>query len=348
MNPCCRWTVRLLVALLLSVLLYRTLRQIDAWKVAIESNATVRPLVSSDNTLSLQQAERPQRQTFNVPRARYLADLVARMYSKGKVAAPPTVRLLQPLSDHTGTPVGAVYVTTDNPATAVVAFRGTENFSEWILDLSVHQGSFSPFHTLTDFMPRINMLLSPWRYYKKRQHRAVPVPALMESQSEATRRAHRMRVHHGFYQAYRRVQPALMKALDDMQCQQLYITGHSLGGALAVIAATDVVLNVASVRQVSVYTFGAPRVGNPEFGDVLRGAPALVEFFQVQNNADLVPTVPFAVMPDSSDPQHPNYYEHAGTPVVYSANWGSFLANHELANYMHALNDDGTKLYWTT
>ena len=41
------------------------------------------------------------------------------------------------------------------------------------------------------------------------------------------------------------------------------VTGHSLGGALAVLAASD--LKMAGKNILHFYTFGAPRVGDPKF-----------------------------------------------------------------------------------
>lgn len=50
---------------------------------------------------------------------------------------------------------------------------------------------------------------------------------------------------------------------------KLVITGHSLGGALAVHAATDLVYS--GLRPVhKVYTFGQPRVGNKQFDQFLK------------------------------------------------------------------------------
>lgn len=45
---------------------------------------------------------------------------------------------------------------------------------------------------------------------------------------------------------------------------ELHITGHSLGGSLAVLCATQFA-RVENVTVVGVYTFGASRVGNAEF-----------------------------------------------------------------------------------
>ena len=52
-----------------------------------------------------------------------------------------------------------------------------------------------------------------------------------------------------------------------LECLKLLVAGHSLGGALATLAALDV-KNLCKAREqldVTLYTFGAPRTGNHAF-----------------------------------------------------------------------------------
>ncbi|OQR90782.1 alpha/beta-hydrolase [Thraustotheca clavata] len=79
------------------------------------------------------------------------------------------------------------------------------------------------------------------------------------------------RVHSGFWAAYltvrasiRRIVEATMAEMDEFQ---LYITGHSLGGALATLMAMDVMTDSTwqLKEEVVVYTYGSPRVGNHKF-----------------------------------------------------------------------------------
>lgn len=89
-------------------------------------------------------------------------------------------------------------------------------------------------------------------------------------------------IHRGFNWALNRIWPLAEGALDDLSGPVLY-TGHSLGGALAVLATARKAAEV-------VYTFGAPRVGDPAFGETLRSRAIL----QVINNDDLVTRLPTA------------------------------------------------------
>jgi predicted lipase len=91
---------------------------------------------------------------------------------------------------------------------------------------------------------------------------------------------HNASVHSGFYGAYRSLQdqifPVLREQLQLYPDAELALTGHSLGGALATVALPQIVfeLNVSLPKNISLYTFGSPRVG-----DVVRETLLLLFFF---------------------------------------------------------------------
>lgn len=92
------------------------------------------------------------------------------------------------------------------------------------------------------------------------------------------------KVHVGFKGEINKVWPAIEKAIAGIDT--LYITGHSLGAAMATIAASRVQSKVTAL-----VTFGSPRVGNQEFVDNLN-----ITHYRVQNNCDDVTKVPFRLM----------------------------------------------------
>lgn len=79
---------------------------------------------------------------------------------------------------------------------------------------------------------------------------------------------------------------------------RLFVTGHSLGGALAVLAAA--LLHFHFHRKIAgVYTYGQPRVGDPVFSRAFDQALGLVTFRYV-NDLDMFPHVPPIHLPARS------------------------------------------------
>ncbi|MCB1094202.1 MAG: lipase family protein [Verrucomicrobiae bacterium] len=72
------------------------------------------------------------------------------------------------------------------------------------------------------------------------------------------------KVHFGFQQAYRKLKQSLLNELTERPTTTLITTGHSLGAALAQLAASDL-----DIPCCCVYTFGSPRPGNGDFRDAL-------------------------------------------------------------------------------
>ena len=93
------------------------------------------------------------------------------------------------------------------------------------------------------------------------------------------------KVHVGFKGEINKLWPTISKVLADNP-GNLYVTGHSLGAAMATIAASRM-----QDRVTALVTFGSPRVGNAEFVKSLA-----VEHYRVQNNCDDVTKVPFKMM----------------------------------------------------
>jgi triacylglycerol lipase len=89
-----------------------------------------------------------------------------------------------------------------------------------------------------------------------------------------------VRVHGGFERRLESVWPEVLAELEKLDCPVFY-TGHSLGAALATLAA-------ARRPARAVYTFGSPRVGNAQFAASL-GSAAL---YRVVDDTDGVTLVP--------------------------------------------------------
>lgn len=92
-----------------------------------------------------------------------------------------------------------------------------------------------------------------------------------------------VRYHAGFYKAYEKLLPCFNPAIK-ANTKPLYITGHSLGGAIAIITALNMPINSFE----ACYTFGSPRVCNH------KGLPLAENkaIFRVINGNDIVPSLP--------------------------------------------------------
>lgn len=107
-------------------------------------------------------------------------------------------------------------------------------------------------------------------------------------------------VHCGFNKAVDRVFEDLLVAVVKFrtQGQALFLTGHSLGGALATL--TTLRLINAGQSVMGLYTFGSPRVGDRTYFDRfnvalnqgLEAAP-IARAFRIVNDKDIVPKLPF-------------------------------------------------------
>lgn len=135
---------------------------------------------------------------------------------------------------------------------AVLVFRGTANFQDWLIDLN-----------------------------------AVPIQL---------KKYRNIKVHKGFWDAYAHCMEDIEEKVNahvpsDMP---LYITGHSLGGALAQIASA--VLERDNLA--ACYTFGSPRVATLDFDGIVK-----CPHYRVVNSWDLVPSVPGAPYAHTGDPR---------------------------------------------
>jgi triacylglycerol lipase len=175
----------------------------------------------------------------------------------------------------------------------VLAFRGTRStqMADWMADFEIFQSPFTKYFTA----PNVGG------------------------------------VHDGFAQllakSWKVIEGEVLRCQDDTQT--LWITGHSLGGALAAMA-TAAVTFAARQPVNGLYTFGQPRIGDlgfctqcdSQFGDAM---------FRFVNNEDIVTRVPPRIVPRVP---LPDFYGHFGLLRFFDGDgalhsddhwWNSFL-----------------------
>lgn len=100
------------------------------------------------------------------------------------------------------------------------------------------------------------------------------------------------RIHSGFRLAYDSVAKDVEKSVLELKGLPLYLTGHSLGAALATVA-TQRLEHKPRIREsiAACYTFGSPRVGNSHY-DLEFKSP----IYRVVNTTDIVTAIPLLAM----------------------------------------------------
>ncbi|OXM13170.1 lipase family protein [Paenibacillus herberti] len=147
--------------------------------------------------------------------------------------------------------------------------------------------------------------------------------------------------HRGFTSLYKSLRPQLLELLGKTPSRKpLFLTGHSLGGAISTLAALDLAVN-SVFRSPIVYTYASPRVGNSQFAETY--AKAVTRSFRVANGNDIVTYLPPLVY------QEPRtkliyYYSHVSELSELDFNGGSFSGNHVLVNYFNALAEKEPQL----
>jgi triacylglycerol lipase len=119
----------------------------------------------------------------------------------------------------------------------------------------------------------------------------------------------------GFTDVYAAIRQAIVDEVNTLaaggEYTALYITGHSLGGALAVLAAPDL-SEATSFKKPIVYTFAGPRAGDPTFKELYDSA--IETSWRVVNTNDEVPKLPnvetTVIGPPPRFEPHLYFYDH--------------------------------------
>ncbi|KAH6803936.1 hypothetical protein C2S51_032183 [Perilla frutescens var. frutescens] len=189
-----------------------------------------------------------------------------------------------------------------NPKTIVVAFRGTEPFNveDWSTDIDISGYKLQGI--------------------KGRLHRGFAKALGLGDDHD----------HDHAYATITRVVMEHLKKMNDTRTRVI-VTGHSLGGALAVVFAAALVMHdhiQLLERLDAVYTFGQPRVGNAEFGEFMEEQFRLygVDYCRFVYNNDFVPRIP----PDNSL----FMYKHFGKCIYINSIYEAKIVKEEpLKNY---------------
>jgi len=141
-----------------------------------------------------------------------------------------------------------------------------------------------------------------------------------------------IRVHSGFHRQlfsnsnYFKLTSCLINLLaqDEYKDYSVYITGHSLGGALATMYGYFLSKELCN-NDVTVVSFASPRVGNEDFKQDFDNQKNL-KCYRVTNNRDIVTATPMM------------YYKHVGINIHLTNNNYQIFNNYDYnLNYMFSL-----------
>lgn len=139
----------------------------------------------------------------------------------------------------------------------------------------------------------------------------------------------------GFTCIYRSTRNKLISELNKLPAtKRLFITGHNYGGALATLAALDIAVNTR-FENPFVYTYGSPRVGDPDFA--FRFNKAVKNSFRIVNIHDSFPTFPARkYLPPFT--KEGLIYQHVDSKVPISFQLNNTPRNDEIACYFNNLS----------
>ena len=170
------------------------------------------------------------------------------------------VKTLYSTSEKDNPPIGfiATKLNKDNVKVIYVSWRGTRGFAEWM-----HDADFTQTEFLSNNGPKVEKgfydLYTITNNISKPPPRQIVIDYLNDIWDAST------------------------------TVPIVHITGHSLGGALAVLNTYDIVMNT-KFKEVKTYNFAGPRAGSPAFADAFNTHVNLC--WRVVNINDTVPTLP--------------------------------------------------------
>ncbi|MEH2159957.1 MAG: lipase [Nostoc sp.] len=139
------------------------------------------------------------------------------------------------------------------------------------------------------------------------------------------------KIHSGFAKIYKDLAGQTREIANHLNPSlPCYISGHSLGAALATLAAVDLALSVPKLKkQIRLYTYAGPRVGNPSFAQM--HSQLVPNSYRIFNLADSIPLSPPTIF-------RKDVYSHVGEAWSFLTQHGDVLPNHAVDTYRTAVN----------
>lgn len=142
--------------------------------------------------------------------------------------------------------------------------------------------------------------------------------------------------HRGITRVYQSMRDELLALVANLANDKpLYLTGHSLGGDLAMMAALDFAVNTPP-KDTMVYTYAAGRPGDmafaKKFNDQVKNS------YRIFNVHDFIPTLPGTTYPPPFT-EEGLFYEHVDISVPIAFQLNNVFLNHRINCYFEKLGE---------
>lgn len=205
-----------------------------------------------------------------------------------------------------GDPFGfvATQIAENGKTNIFVVFRGTRRLAEWFKDGNIPLVSYGEGRDQDNKILRVGNILGRLAaFIDDKADTVSPIPNCQSYGSVAL----------GFRQIYTSLREQILKTLRTCPPDsKVFVTGHSLGGALATLAIPDILHNTEfkQPENVVLYTFASPRCGNNKFA--INFYKTDVRHWRIANTEDLVTMIPFPTgnvfhAPTTSEEESPEF-----------------------------------------
>lgn len=203
-----------------------------------------------------------------------------------------------------------------NDELLLAAFKGTSSFENIKTDLNVrcYKWIKNPSTRAIDTIFIIHLIRDITTIYFLQIFKVIHPPHRYGSASTMWGLRYipaSIKVHKGFYTAWvtNDYDQRILNRMDEIinsspypWAMKLMVTGHSLGGALATLAAHAITTKFKNLSAPTVYTYGEPRVGNQPFAQEYN--TLIPDHFCIVNGQDPVSRIP------------PGWYKRVGVRVL--------------------------------
>ena len=135
--------------------------------------------------------------------------------------------------------------------------------------------------------------------------------------------------HKGFTNAYKVIRNHIISPARNYK-EIIHVCGHSLGGAIATLAALDLKISFPQ-KDIIIYTFASPKVGDRKFAEIFNNEMN-GKTQRIYIDGDLVPKTPITLNP-------PDNYKHVDKEFILQNSDLSISEKHRIKNIINTINE---------